>query len=461
MNELTDPRLFKESDIYLAPLCLLILMIIAYKARAKYRGTEIERYFFPGLILRFIFSIFFALVIQFYYGYGDTFMYYRATQDMHRAVSDDFANLFVLLRSTKLFPTHPLYAYFMYDGGAYTDLYMRIPNNFSVPKFALPFSLAFSKSYMCISFCICLFSFAGCWRMFKAFYFLYPALRQKIAIAVLFLPSVLFWGQGLSKDSICIGALGFVVHSLYKIFIVKKKTMISVLLLVINAYLLISIKSYILLAFAAAFAIALFLTLNKKIENRYLRIASMFIFVGGALTAGFFLINTLTSFESSSQFAVDNILQTVQGVQSGYEAVAGEGSYFTVGEVDNSLGSVISLFPLGVITTLFRPLLWEVRNPLMLFSAAEALLFLVMTIMILRKVGVRKSIGIILSNPVALLCLFFTLIFAGFVGITTSNFGSLARYKIPCLPFYLMTLFILMHQSGKFKKGYIFSKRFL
>jgi len=42
-------------------------------------------------------------------------------------------------------------------------------------------------------------------------------------------------------------------------------------------------------------------------------------------------------------------------------------------------------------------------------------------------------------------CLIFTLIFAFAVGISTSNFGSLVRYKIPCLPFYTAFLIILFY----------------
>jgi hypothetical protein len=31
------------------------------------------------------------------------------------------------------------------------------------------------------------------------------------------------------------------------------------------------------------------------------------------------------------------------------------------------------------------------------------------------------------------------------IGVSSSNFGSLVRYKIPCLPFYILFLAILYH----------------
>jgi len=40
-------------------------------------------------------------------------------------------------------------------------------------------------------------------------------------------------------------------------------------------------------------------------------------------------------------------------------------------------------------------------------------------------------------------CFFFSIVFALFVGASTLNFGTLVRYKIPCLPFYAISLFLI------------------
>ena len=45
----------------------------------------------------------------------------------------------------------------------------------------------------------------------------------------------------------------------------------------------------------------------------------------------------------------------------------------------------------------------------------------------------------------------FSLLFALFVGATTPNFGTLCRYKIPCMPFYIISLFLIMDKYGKLK----------
>lgn len=40
-------------------------------------------------------------------------------------------------------------------------------------------------------------------------------------------------------------------------------------------------------------------------------------------------------------------------------------------------------------------------------------------------------------------CFLFALLFALFVGATTPNFGTLVRYKIPAMPFYVLAIFLI------------------
>lgn len=138
----------------------------------------------------------------------------------------------------------------------------------------------------------------------------------------------------------------------------------------------------------------------------------------------------------------------------------GTGSSFTVGSATQSIGTAIVLFPLGIVATLFRPFPWEARNPLMIISALEGLLFFYLTFLAFKKIGFRKFFSIVGSDSVIVFCLVFSLLFAGIIGVTTTNFGALVRYKIPAVPFYLFMLFIVMDKSGKFSPGIVFSKKY-
>jgi hypothetical protein len=361
----------------------------------------------------------------------------------------------------KLTTNSTLYPYFLYDNGAYTNLYMMNVSNYMVPRFALPFSFVFSNSYLCICFCLSMFSFAGCWRIFKMFTGLYPHLHKKFAMAILYLPSILFWGGSLLKDSICLGSVGLALYAVYSILIRKKKIGSSLLILFFTIFLLYNIKPYILLCLVPALLLLLFLQFRTMIPDKTLRKIAGFLFTIISVGAGVIALQSLTQSEMTSQYSTEKILKTVQSMQGSFQmSTEGTGSSFTVGAASSSVGATLALFPLGVVATLFRPFPWEARNPLMIISALEGLLFLYLTYLAFKKIGVRKFFSIAGGDSVIVFCLVFSLLFAGIIGVTTTNFGALVRYKIPCVPFYLFMLFIVMDKSGKFSPDIVFSRKF-
>jgi hypothetical protein len=118
-----------------------------------------------------------------------------------------------------------------------------------------------------------------------------------------------------------------------------------------------------------------------------------------------------------------------------------------LGELDGTVGSVLRLAPAAVIVSLFRPFLWEVNNPLMLFSSLESLLNLLLTIYLIIKL--RLKFFRYLQIPEVFFCLTFALIFAFGVGVSSYNFGTLARYKIPLYPFYLIGMGLIYYAWKK------------
>ena len=122
-----------------------------------------------------------------------------------------------------------------------------------------------------------------------------------------------------------------------------------------------------------------------------------------------------------------------------------DGSAYTLGNSDPTLLGMLEQAPAGINVTLFRPYLWEARKPIVMISALESLFFLIFTIVVIFRNNPIRVVQRVLSDETLQFCLIFTLIFAFAVGISTSNFGSLVRYKIPCLPFYTAFLIILYY----------------
>jgi hypothetical protein len=336
--------------------------------------------------------------------------------------------------------------YFIYNNSFYPNFEaMHAPGNFFVPKLALPFSLLFGGSYLCIAMGFSFFALGGAIRLFKFFYHYFPNYWREVALGTLFLPSVAFWSSGLMKDPICFGAIGYLVYAMFNIFILRKKFFYSILWAAISVILLLYIKPYILLALAPGIVLWLFSELNKKVENKTLRnIMAVLTFAIGGIV-GYLLVIYVTSDESLQAYSIDNFVETSEYNRSVYQDISTResGAYFTI-QTKNPV--MLALY--GIVATLFRPFLWEVNSPTALFSALESLAFLCFTGVLIYKKGFFTFFKRAMSNPVLLMCLVFSIVFAAAVGSTATNFGTISRYKIPCLPFYIIMILYMYREAG-------------
>jgi hypothetical protein len=156
--------------------------------------------------------------------------------------------------------------------------------------------------------------------------------------------------------------------------------------------------------------------------------------------------------ENNNKYSVDKLAKTAQVTAYDIRYWTGRdaGSGYSLGELDGSFSSMIRLAPEAVNVTLFRPYLWEVRNPLMLLSALEGFVFLIFAFYLL--IRVNRYIFKALLQPNILFLLLFSLTFSFAVGVSTFNFGTLVRYKIPVLPFFAVALTLIYDYSKKFRK---------
>ena len=91
----------------------------------------------------------------------------------------------------------------------------------------------------------------------------------------------------------------------------------------------------------------------------------------------------------------------------------------------------------------------------MLFNALEAFLFLFFTLKLLVTLGPGKIWIAINRDPNIQFCLIFTVVFAFAVGISSANFGTLSRYRIPCLPLYGLALVLIYYQKNDPEKPFL------
>jgi hypothetical protein len=149
-----------------------------------------------------------------------------------------------------------------------------------------------------------------------------------------------------------------------------------------------------------------------------------------------------------------SITKNISAYQRAYAVQEDASSNFSLGvEFDGSTASLIKIAPAAIIATLFRPFIWESKKISTLLSSLESLAIMLFTLIVFFKAGPFNFIKSIIKDPVIMYCLLFALLFALFVGATTANFGTLVRYKIPCMPFYIAALFLIQDKNKKAKKS--------
>lgn len=432
-------------DLFLTPIYLAIFYGIAFSMRKKYTNALTKKYFIPALSLKFLGAIMLGVIYQFYYGGGDTFNYYTHTKIIYEAfTTSPTAGLKLIFGSTDGFDSDTA----RYVGQLY---WYRASTEYFVVRIASFFGLLCFNTYTVIGLMFAALSFSGVWAMYLTFLRISPLAYKKLAIAVFFLPSVFFWGSGLMKDSVCIGALGWTFYGFYHATIVKRNVLFAALLGILGAYVLISVKVYILLSFLPPALLWVFNENNRRIKSAAARMLLKPFFLLLGLGAGYLGATRLT--EGDKKYDIDKIGERTKINSEYLTSQVANGSAYNIGAFDGSLGAMVKVAPQAIIVSIFRPFLFEARNPVMLLSALEATLFLYLTITLFYRTGVVKSFQLIASQPILTFCFIFSVVLAIGVGTNSGNFGTLVRYKIPLMPFYLSALYIMQLMARPQRKS--------
>ncbi len=420
-------------DFFITPIFLILFSFVAYLVRPYVTTPETRKYFMPALWARFMGAIVLGLIYQFYYDGGDTFNYWtHGSRWIWEAFQQDVRlGLKLLLESggvkqneTFEFSQHIWYhkdinSYFIVRLTAIADLFTFHTYSASATFFAF-------------------YSFTGMWALYSVLHTKYPKNPRLLAFALLFLPSVIFWGSGILKDTITLAALAWLGFAAFNIIELKNRRPKYWIIGIVHIYIISLIKVYILVCFLPTLVFWVYLKnleLIKISQIKYIIAPIMlFVFAGAA----YLLVDQVGSIDQ--RYDIDNLAQraaiTAYDIRYGWGARTGGQGGYNIGLPDGTWQGMLRLMPAAINVTLFRPYLWEIRNPLMLLSALESLVVVFFT----GRLLLSNRWRVIFRDPFLFFCLSFSLLFAFAVGVSTFNFGTLMRYKIPLLPFYMLAV---------------------
>lgn len=432
------------TDLILFPLYVLFFHLVFFARRKRMDDPILKKYHKQGFWVKvasaIAFTFFYTVITK-----GDTtVLYYTEGINITKLILKDIRNIKLLFIQGVDFDQNLL-------ANTFNRGYFKNESNYFVTKLVAIFSFFSFGSYAVINLFFSMISFSGVWRLYKFFYEQYPKLHKQFALVILFLPNFIFWSSGILKDPLCTGMLGWLTYSAYCAF--KKRTSVikNITIAVIAAYVLLIVKAYILAAYIPFFALYLVLSRISIMKSVVVKLLALFTVTVIVSITLFFLSGKIENL--LGDYALDKITESVKTSQEGFANIAdvAESSFSLGADFDGSPASLIHIAPAAVTASLFRPYIWESKKISTLLSALESLAFIIFTLYVLYKARLRFFIYIF-KDPVIMYCFWYAILFAMFVGAIALNFGTLVRYKIPCIPFYLAALILILNRV-KTKKG--------
>lgn len=398
----------------------------------------LKKYHRIGFWIKVFSAIAYIIFSKFLAKVDSTFLYYPEGINIAKLIIKDITNIKLLFIAGKDFDPNLL-------ADTLNKGYFASESNFLIARMVTVLSFVSFGSYSVITLFFSMISFSGVWRLYRFFYEQYPHLYKQLAIAIIFLPNFVFWSSAILKDPLCTGMLGWFTYSMYKAFIKKEAIVRNLFVALFSALILGIVKAYILASYLPFFMLFIVFTNLKSIKRPFVRMVMLLLIflitIGGVLIVGERLQ------EEMADLAITKLAESVQNTQQSFMRISDLAeSSFSIGEFDGTPGGLVKIAPAGIVATLYRPYLWESKKVSTLMSSLESLALMLFTLYVFFRAGPVTFFASIVKDPMIMYCLLFSLVFALFVGVTTLNFGTLVRYKIPCMPFYIIGLVLILER---------------
>jgi len=430
-------------DLFIFPIYFTIVLFLCFiYYRKTLQKSELASFFFPALIFKILCGVCLGLLFQFYFGNGDTFVFFRSGKVILDAFSNSAADGFRMLFLGEKLPEYIFP----------NDVLAQSKDSFLMYRITAVISFLSGGSYSVTSIFFSLFSFIGCWQLCIVLYKIKPELKLLSVIIFLFFPSIVFWGSGVMIDSLCVGFNGLLFASFLKLIFGINSRLKAISIILICSLFLSILKDYIFLAFIATILLYLLYKVIHSFKSRMLKLLTLGISL--LILASVFVVLFERISEAITSVLVELVLQDAVKYSDAVGQISDDGSsYQLVDDIENvNLATIVGLFPMAVGTAIYRPFLWEANNVLQLVSALENLLIMIISIWVFIRVGLLRFVKNILNNKLIFILFVYSIIFAFAVGIASGNFGSLSRYRIPFMPIFFYLLGYLYFERRRQKK---------
>jgi hypothetical protein len=409
------------SGIIVAVAGSSFLLILLAKFAAEERLLLVSAY------AAHIFAAFAQVLVQSnVYGSGDIFGYAGRGEELAAALRLDFQNISVemfklLLQQEAHLPI------FIHGAGSTTG------SMAAIAGFAT--YLTGGGVYAgCVL--VSVFSFYGTICLYHVYRNSFPRhLHVQLLVANMLVPSVVYWSSGLLKESVAMAGLGPLALGVQRSI---NGRLLSGLALTAGGGLVVGlVKPYILFVFVFGTGVWIFAERAARQGRPMLTVKS------GVLALGLALVGVVLLGKLFPRYAWETLAEQAAFRQDIGQRVRGDSTYVMGDGSQTSVTGQMAFAPFALVTALFRPFIFEGAKVQQIVNGLETTAMLGFTIAVAWKCRVRAIWQAIAQNPIMLFSVIFTVFFGVAVGLSTTNLGTLSRYRMPLIPMFASTLVVL------------------
>ncbi len=318
-----------------------------------------------------------------------------------------------------------------------TVLTTTIPNgdrSFLIIRLTSFFCLISSNNYWACAAYFSFFSFIASWFLFMEVSRYFDQSNVAASFAFLFFPSIIFWSSGIVKETLALGGIYFLVMIFLRVTRTQKISWRELLLGGLSVYLAWGLKYYWVAILLIVFVTALLhrLVTDKSKWARRFKVTSWVLL---------FLMLTVAISFIHPNFHLSGVMDVIVSNHNEFLKISKPYGVIHYFQLEPSFASLFLNSPLALASGLFRPFIWEAHGLMAIIASLENFILLVLFISALPGLrGFPSSSKRLLILSVAiyigLLCMF--------LALSTPNFGTLSRYRVGFLPFFV---FLISYQN--------------
>ncbi len=384
-------------------------------------SSALKPIYWYALSLKLVSGIVLGLLYIYYYSGGDTFNYFNDGVKLSNLARQDPSS----------------YIRFLWTGdesfSIWTELIYKQPRAMFLSKVTSIFCILTADSYWVTSLYFSLISFVFSWMLAKKILLLNPNSTFAVAVSFLFFPSVVFWTSGLIKESLAMASLYFLCFVFLKVWLREKLRYPEWVTTTLAAWVLWNLKYYylgLLLPIVITTWVAQWIFSRMRLKSLFLKIMLWcFIFIAPLL-----LVTSL-----HPNFYPQRFLEVVVSSYNEFQAISEPNDVIHYSTLKPTITGFARNVPLAIISGLYRPTFIDADSVLQFLSAAENLILLILTIAALTRA--KELINS--KHRLLLFSLFiYVLTLSTFLALSTPNFGTLSRFRVGFLPFFVFLIVV-------------------